>query len=52
MFQSIAINVEKEIVKRILLCVGGFVVATTISSSVPPPEPFFPFLYFKNEDEK
>ena len=52
MYQSIVINLEKEIIKRLLLCVGGFYVATAISSSIPPPDGNFPFLYLKNEDEK
>lgn len=53
MFQGIAINLEREIVKRLLMCVGGLFINSLIvtNSAIPPPNTNFPFIYFKQDDE-
>ena len=53
MLGSVIINMEREVIKRLLLCIGGLFVNSMIvcNNVIPPPNNHFPFVYFKKDDE-
>lgn len=53
MLCSMVINLERKVLKGMLLCLGGLLMNTVIvcNNVIPPPNNHFPFIYFKEDDE-